>query len=358
MQAVDEFAHDVALIDGTAAFGQEVPPVARVDILDTTPAMRAFATQATHGTHLGYWRVKRLLAVMMEDGFFTNSYRQDATYTASGTFDNQMGNCLAYTNLFIALARSLGIEAEYQMIDKQPTFDVDGEFIVRSNHINVVLPGIRLPGELHQKMTVDFNVARPDLFASARRITDAQAEALFYINLGVTHLYEREDREAFAYLRRAIMIDPVSQDAWNNLAALYSKRGQHAAAVKAYRNVLALAPNTQGALAGMARSLRVIGKNVEADAYAVRVRRYVERNPFYHFAEALKSIKSEAYTEALTAIERAIDLERKNPRFYQTRAIAAAGLGDQQLARLSLKKADLYQARLKRLESDLIHHYN
>ena len=61
---------------------------------------------------------------LVADGHLVNDYQADGTFVAAETFARGRGNCLGYTNLFIALARDLGLNARYQLIESHPTFDV------------------------------------------------------------------------------------------------------------------------------------------------------------------------------------------------------------------------------------------
>ncbi len=58
-----------------------------------------------------------------------------STGTAAETFYNRKGNCLAISNLFIAAARHLGLEASYKTLSVRPTWEQAGLTLIRYEHI-------------------------------------------------------------------------------------------------------------------------------------------------------------------------------------------------------------------------------
>ncbi len=273
----------------------------------------------------------------MRDGFFIDQYDRDATYSAAQTFAVRKGNCLAYTNMFIALARQAGLDAKYQLVDTQPSWDVESGFLVRNNHVNVILEGLSLPGNAVSDITVDFNSVRVAQDVPRKTISDAYAESMFHGNLAVEQMHKSNPRAAFSFLKRAVMTEPANIDVWNNLGALYSMLDKADLAEQAYETAMVLNPRDRTAVAGLAKTLRQQGKLEEADLYAELAMKYQNRNPYYHYAVAEQAFRNDAFEDALTAIEQAIKLKRDNARFYALRAATAQELGDQELVQQSIR---------------------
>ena len=57
------------------------------------------------------------------------------TLTAAETFESRVGNCLSQTNLFVASARYVGLDAVYEVAQLRPTWDHAGQAILRYEHI-------------------------------------------------------------------------------------------------------------------------------------------------------------------------------------------------------------------------------
>lgn len=326
-----------ALVDGTAAFGYTVPAAPAQDLLAVSPAMQAFIAEDVGEAPSAYARFHRLMRKMIREGFFINQYDRAATFSAAETFDIKKGNCIAYTNLFIALAREARLEASYQVVHEAPRFEVESGFLLRTNHVNVLLEGLRLPGQFGNELSVDFNDIEPDNDSRREVISDAYAASMFYANLSVDHLHLDEFEQAFAYLRRAIQTAPENIDVWNNLGALYSIMEKDALAEQAYQIARSINVRDKTAISGLVKVLLKQGRDDEAEGYRRLVLRYQSRNPYYHYAVAEQAFRSAAFDEALTAINQAIQLKRNNPRFYALRAATAQELGDEQLFAKSVR---------------------
>ena len=341
--APEDFVYDPELIDGTAFFGESREAAPPVDVLGLSPAMNEFLTPTITGPILGYTRFRRLMEALVDGGYFSNHYQANGTFIAAETFATRRGNCLGYTNMFIALARASGLRATYQLVDSDPVWDVNGGYLVRNNHVNVVVQKVSFPGVHQSHLTVDFNLVRPDMrFARAKFISDEYAEALFYANIGVDHMQAGDPDTAFAYYKRAIQSDATNPVAWNNLAVLYSRYGRPKLAQRTYETALALNPRDKAALSGMVVVLEAQKKWDEAEGYAKRVRRYQERNPYYHYVMAEEAFANEDYPTALLSLETAIGMRANDARFFDLRARTAAKLGDEALKRKSERLAAKY----------------
>ena len=339
------FVYDSTLLDGVAIFGEQVEPSEQVQLLTTSPAMVEFVASEVGSTGVRFIRFRRLMAALVKGGYFVDQYDRDATYTADKTFAEHKGNCLAYTNMFIALAREANIDARYQLVDTHPAWDVKSGYLVRSNHVNVVLRDAALAGTAHRNVTVDFNTFTPAPDVSRKVVGDAYAESMFYGNLAVNKLHARDYKGAFAYLKRGILTEPRNIDLWNNLGALMSIVDHPAHAQAAYETALQLDVENKTALSGMAKSLRQLGRFEQAERYTLLSLKYQKRNPYYHYAVAEQAFRENAYEDALDSVNRAIKLQRDNARFYVLRAATAEELGDGVLVESSIAMAVKYGRR-------------
>ena len=99
--------------------GAAAPDIVRADILAVTPEMSAFIDQYVEPGQYASYKLKRLLYALLGEGEFELVY-DDSTRTAASTFENRRGNCISFTNMFIAMARDLGLEARYQEVEIPP----------------------------------------------------------------------------------------------------------------------------------------------------------------------------------------------------------------------------------------------
>lgn len=331
------------LLDGDVLFGETIEPASTENVLEVSPAMREFIEPLKQAAHSDYARFRGLMRALVDRDYFRDTYDANGTYSAAQTFAVRRGNCLGYTNMFIALARELELTAHYQLVVNQPQWNVNGGYLVRNNHINVLMPNMRSPGYGPEDVVIDFNNVMQDLDkAVPRKVSDEYALALFHANIGVELMYQGQEREAFAHFKRGALLAPENSVIWNNMGVLYSRSGQPEFAQYAYEQALAINRNDRSAWVGMAVVLRAQGRHQEADVYDQRVERYLTRNPFYHYALAVEALESQDFSQALVLIESAIDLRRRDPRFFELQATAAAELGDMELSERSRRMAERY----------------
>ena len=332
---------DPELVSGRAIFGEivDVNESPAFDILGTTPEMVAYVGNIGDA-RLSIMRFNRLLKRLRKSGFFENKYDASITNTAAATFESKVGNCLSYTNLFVALAREVNLKVSFQIARIQhPTWNVDIGLLIRNNHINVLVEGPRFDKAHNSGYTIDFNQVDADPDARTTKVTDAFAASLFYANLSVDQILAGNDRLAFAYLQRGILSEPRNADLWINLGAFYGRHRVHESAIGAYLIAQQLKPREKIILSGMERSYRALGQVEKADILKRKVKSYRQRNPYFHFAVAQTAYEEKNYQRSLTAIDKAIRLKRRNPRFHYLKSLAERQLDDHESAGKSLRKA-------------------
>jgi len=336
------FTYDEYLIDGTALAGYSITPAPSVDLLEVSSEMRKFVLASVQRRSVSSYRFAQLMSGLVDAGYFINQYDYSLTQSGATTFAKRKGNCLAYTHLFVALAREADLNATYQLVYGMPTWNVESGYLIRNNHVNVVLRGLEMPGRDRNDLVVDFNNVGVASDASRRTISDTYGASLHYTNIAMERLNDGNLEQAFAYLKRGILTHPKNPDQWINLGVLYSIAGRHVESERAYQTALRIAPTNRPAMAGLVKSVRAQGRVVEAERYQRRAERYQQRNPYYHFALAQRAYHAEQFEQALVALEQAIALKRDNPSFYSLQAETALALGDVDLAERSAELQSRY----------------
>ncbi len=333
-----------ALLSGEQIFGEpvRVDEVPSVDLLGVSDEMRTFIADELGTVRVPAVKFRRMFRGLTREGYFEANYIADSTRTAAETFHHKSGNCLSYTSMFIALAREAGLDARFQIVQVPPNWDADSGYLIRYTHVNVVLRGFIYDARTGREFSVDFNDVLPDPDYPRHAISDEQATALFYANRSVFQMRTGEMREAFANLKKAIDISPDNPDLWINLGAFYAKHEAYEQALTAYEVALRLDPGNRGAISGLGRTHEMLGNQEEADEYNDRVRRYRQRNPYYHFAIAQTEYERARYAAALDAINTAIDLKYRNGRFHFLKGLTQYKLGDLESAQTSFQRADRF----------------
>ncbi len=242
--------------------------------------------------------------------------------------------------MFIALAREAGLDAGFQIVEVPPTWDADSGFLIRYTHINVLLSGVGGDMTEDGEVSVDFNAMHPDPQYPRRPVSDEDATALFYSNRFIDSMVSGGARNGFVLLVRALELTPDNADLWQNLGAFYAMQREPEMALRAYEVALSLDHHHEGALSGLARAYAALGDREQAQVYAQRVHEDRSRNAYYHFALAQAEFDKGRYDDALKAIDSAIGLERRNPRFRFMKGLVQAKLGDMEGAKRSFRKAN------------------
>lgn len=343
--------YDSDLAAGVPLFNEPVNPEdANVptpeEVFALTPEITAYLDSFLNDNTPPLAQARRLVKLLIREDFFPEGYYTEDTLTAAELFEQRSGNCLSYTNLFVAMARHAGIDARFQIARIPATWSSDNGYLVRSRHINVLVRDTLLPRS--EWLTVDFNKVESSSLYPHRAVDDTFALSSFYSNLAIDKLYKDDFRATVAFLNAAIKTDPYNSDAWVNLAAVYSRNRRDDAAIAAFETALELEPGSESALAGLARIYTERGDTTRAQAYSEEITSRRERNPYFHFALAQAAYQNGDYAGSESHANAAIELRSRSGLFYYARALSQYQQGKLEGASASLQLA---QERSKSLPS-------
>ncbi len=304
------------------------------DVLSLDETTRAYLDSKVRAQWGDRRKLNQLRKVLFSEQELNIQYEPLNTRTASQTYASREGNCLSMTNLFIAAARHVGLDASYQQVSVRPTWDNQGNTMIRYEHIVAV--GKLRTGE---EYVVDF-LPGPRLLEERKdTLSDVDALALFYNNLGAEAIVEGDHESALRHLRQALKIQPEFADAWNNIGAAMSRTGHSEPAEFSYRRALHVDAQNGSALNNLARFFESEGRQDEAQQLVRRVNRYRARNPYFHYFLGLYLFDEGRYEDAQKVLERSIRLESDQPDFYLALARTYAQLGDERAARRMRQRA-------------------
>jgi Flp pilus assembly protein TadD len=338
--------------------GVEPAPLPDVAILALDDDMRRFVAERMPATGSDSWRLRQLLRGLLDDERFAIEY-QERTYTAAEAFHLRRANCLAFTNLFVALARAAGLRVHFQEVDVPPDWSLAGGLLVQNRHMNTLVDvGPR------SEQIVDFNMADFRTSYERRVISDERARAHYYSNVAAERLEAGELVPALQNFRKALAADSGFVPAWINLGSLYQRAGQPAWAEAAWLHALDLAPREFVAMSNLERLFRATGRPAEAEEFRSRLYRHRQQNPYYRYEQARVAFASQDYPAAIGHLRFAIDRKANEDRFYALLGLAYlrggdAASGERWMARAeelagdeSLKQA--YHSKLERLRRDQV----
>jgi Flp pilus assembly protein TadD len=294
-------------------------------------------------SYIGYVRDDRKRVELLQDFLYDEAnlgiiYSAEKTHTAMELYNARSGNCLSAMNLYVAMARHLGIEARFQRVDVQPSWDKRGGLLVLSQHINAT-------GRFDQtiRYVADFTPEIALQQLTSKVISDTQARALYFNNLGVEALVAHNYEGAIAYFKNALFLDPANAIAWNNVGAAFNRIGDRALAQYSYRTAFELDGSSATAIANLAKFYHAQGDTRRARAYELAIERFNAMNPYYHYAQGHVAYGEGDLALARKAFERALALKEEEPDFYVA------------LGRIYFEQGDLVAARkLSREAEELV----
>lgn len=320
-------------IDLTDVTPAELPQPA-ADVFALTPAMEAFLTELVAERDLKRERLLKLERAVHASDALGIEYDPAATLTVAETFSNRRGNCLSLSLMFAAMVRQLGIDARFQEVSVDPYWDQRDGVVFSARHINVIG---RLP---RGHYVLDFyRASRGEKPRPMRPLSDDEAIAQYYNNLGAQALAQDELARAFLHFRAAIELAPEVSYFWSNVAVLYQRSGQLEDAERMYRYAIYTDDDNVSAYANLARLLKQSGRDAEAETYLAEIDRAQRLNPFYHFAEAENLMTAGEFDRALKSIDKAIKLKPDELVFYKIAHSMANATDDRYKARAYVKAA-------------------
>lgn len=284
-------------------------------------------------------RLDRLVEAVTETSMLGVEYKAGHTGSAVEVFESRIANCLAFTQMFVGMARELDLAAYFVEVSHVENFEREGDLIVISDHVAVGF------GPRHAMRLIDFGLREDERGFRVSPISDLTATALYYSNRGAEALRAERLDEAVAWLEDAVRIDPELASAWANLGVAQRRSGRTDQAESSYRQALVVDPGLSSALVNLAVLLRLNGRTAEADDLLLMADARRNRNPFTYIALGDLSLRYGRLDEAERFYSRA-------RRLGPDEAAPAAALGEVLLRRGERKAAEKLLRRAQRLEPE------
>jgi tetratricopeptide (TPR) repeat protein len=288
------------------AKGPSAPIVPEQGVLAVSPEMQQFLDRHVEQKASDELKLHQLISAIMDSKTFGVTYDTE-TRTASETFRIRKGNCLSFSSMFVAMARDVGLRAQFQEVDIPPDWTLDKDTYVLNQHVDVRVD-LRPTGA----RAVDFNIADFRASYEMHTISDAWAVAHYYNNIGVERMQAGDTASALECFRRALVItDRKFSPAWGNLGTLYLRNGHPGHAEAAYLQALRADKGDLVAMSDLARLYERLGHQERAGEYRKKVIHHRWLNPYYRYELAREAFLSHHYDVAIGHLKYAI---RKRPR--------------------------------------------
>jgi Flp pilus assembly protein TadD len=211
-------------------------PSSFTDPLAVTDELRDMARRVA-GEGSERERLIRLQAHLFDPANYVFDYETRRTLTAVEAHEAGRGNCVSFTNLFIALGRALDIPVHASVAFTDRSEEAIDDLVIVNSHLVATYP------DRQRLLVFDFERRQKIVPIGYRAIDDAWLTAVYLNNLGVESLVAGDLDDAREWLEAAVELAPEFVDALTNLAVVYRRSGDADAALDTHLLALRLAPN-------------------------------------------------------------------------------------------------------------------
>jgi tetratricopeptide (TPR) repeat protein len=229
---------------------------------------------------------------------FLFHYDSSDTLTAAETFERREGNCLSFTNLFVALARSIGLPVTTALVKRPSESEREGDLMVVVSHV------VATAGWNIRPVFFDFDRRSHESFTTFEPLNDIWITALYLNNRGADELRSARPDLALRHLTSAVKLAPEFAPAWGNMGVAQRRLGKTSQALDAYRHALAIDPGEPTILSNLAVLYRSLGREMEADA-AVAAANLSKASPYVLIVRGDVEFAGGRYREAMSFYKRA-----------------------------------------------------
>lgn len=302
-------------------------------------------------------RFNRLVNYFNQPDGLGLKYVGNKTLSASQTYYQREGNCLSMATLFVAMARTLKLDAHINEVHIPPLWQSP-----QSNtyqlvlHVNAIvkLKARNTIGEAEK--IVEFNSDNFNPYRQQTTISDARLQALFASNLAIEAMIKQQTATAFAYLLSAIELVPDEPIFWTNLGALLKRNGHITEAETLLLHSLNLDRDNDMASSALARLYQQQGQNRLAARYFEQARQLRDKNPYIKIETAKTLYHTGHFQKALKLTYQAIAKQKYEHEFYRLLGLCYLQLKEFEHAKSSFEIAkalatnqhilNTYQAKL------------
>jgi len=256
-----------------------------------------------------YQQAKQLAVMLLTGKDMGIVYSRNSNYSALDVVAHKKANCISYTNLFIGMARAIRINAQYAEVTEVDSFEKVGDTIVYNSHICAVVYDGPKP------YLIDFSLTDYPQYHRWRAISDLEAAACFYNNIGSDIFLRRETpdflEKAIKYYTIAYKLYPDSPQVYNNLGVIEMELGNIDKAEQDFHRSLAIRP---GYFAAYNNLGSIYLRKGELDEAIRLVREAIEASPGNRFAYntlARMLIQKEDYAGAEETLKKALKINKR-----------------------------------------------
>lgn len=267
---------------------------------EISPELKQVARQRVEERSPGQAPIDALIETV-----FDVEHDYDVTATGDEIFQQQRGDCISATSLFVGLARAAGLRAYF--VEALGVEEVSAHETLNVRHRHV-LAGY---GPSVDATLVDFGRVDRD-YVRFRVISDLEAVARYYNTKGYQALREDDLQTALRAFDVAVGLGPDLAWIHNSRGVALRRLGRLHEAERSLRRALELDPSYATAHLNLSLLLQLTGRAEAAQHHRLRAEELRSRDPLRPFHEARRLVEDGRFEEAVEPLERAL---RRAPRF-------------------------------------------
>ena len=262
------------------------------------------------------------------------TYAAGHTGTAAEVFASGTANCLGFTQLYVAIAREVGLPVYFF---GSGTSRISRRTATGHRRRSTLRPRAAPPD---QRRMLDFAQRPVTAYRWVEPISDLTAVALYYSNRGAEELRDGRTDSGLELLRIAMRFDPELADAWINLGVAERRTGDLVAAESSYRRALEVDSSHCYRVSEPLGSARLIGREQEAEELLGFVDQAGNRNPFSYVALGDLSLRPVGSRRLGASTAAPCGSIRRKPSRWRRRGVGTRCRQASRGARQLLKKAE------------------
>jgi len=274
--------------------------------------IRQLARDVTRGASTDSQKVQAIVGAIIDLAGFSISYDRLSNKTAREVFREGKGNCLSYSNLFVGMARAVGLNASFADVAFSERVTKEAEIVVNSSHVTATVKPAT-----GRAVLIDFTRTPERDYIGFEMIDDLEAIASFYNNQGFLYGYltETEDLDFDAsekeleMYRLALEILPTFGRARNNLGVALRRRGKVDEAIEQYQLAIEHDPRHAEALSNLATAYLYQGRTEEALEALRRAAANAGPDGYIHHRLGALYLQRGQYQEAIKQLRKALSRE-------------------------------------------------
>lgn len=244
--------------------------------------------------------VLRMQGQVPGNGLLRFDYARGRSLTAIEAYRERRADCMAFTTLFVAIMRAVGVPAYFVHVrEVRHYYEKDGWFFTSSHVAAGYSQG---PAAVVMDFTREVTDWRLTLYNA---IEDGAALALFYNNIAVEAMTKGRYHEAEKLFRVLLDQEPNVAELYTNYGALLNRRGKHKEALAVLEQGLLRFADYKPLYTNAILAARGAGDEARAVALEKAGQALENNDPHFIFARGVRLFEKGGYVAAAGEFERA-----------------------------------------------------